>query len=101
MTEETFRIEVLDPTAPGESWVGNGARYPFLGEAWKAGADLLSRWTLPQAYRVMRGDDPTPWAVSTCRGCYEAMKGGMYPTHHVSPGCEHGGEPHCTGDGCF
>jgi hypothetical protein len=99
--EAAWRVEILDHTASEESWISNDIRYQWLGEAWEAGKDLLSRWMGPKVFRVMRAGDPAPWAQSDCLSCPEAMKGAMYPTHHISPSCDHQQQPHCTGDGCF
>lgn len=103
--EKPWRVEILDRSTPAaaakETWVGNGVRFDFLGEAWVYGLDLISRWSGTGAFRVMRGTDPVEWARSDCAGCFEQAKGGMYPTHHVSPTCDHQQQPHCTGDGCF
>lgn len=103
--EKPWRVEILDRSTPRvretETWVGNGLRFDHLGEAWVYGLDLIVRWSGAGRFRVMRGTDETPWADSDCKGCYEQAKGGMYPTHHVSPGCDHQQQPHCTGDGCF
>lgn len=100
-----WRVEILDTSTPqaraSETWVGNGVRFDWMGEAWAYGLDLILRWTGAGRFRVMRDGDDEPWADSDCKGCYEQAKGGMYPTHHVSSGCDHQQQPHCTGDGCF
>lgn len=102
----SFRVEVLDPTARSESWVGNAVRYDFLGEAWEAGGDLLRRWLSPEAFRVMQDGNDVPQAVSTCGECQRYI-GQMYPSHAGSTGCESGSlasggnRSHCSCDACF
>lgn len=48
-----FKTEVL---AQG-SWVSNGIVWPDKESAEKAGADLLSRWTVPDASRAVPTDE--------------------------------------------
>ena len=98
--EAAWRVEVLDPTAAEESWIDNDVRYQWLGEAWQAGLNLMNGTALTR-FRVMRTHDPDPWADSDCESCPEAMKGGMFPMHHINRACRSGKRPHCTCDGCF
>lgn len=103
----TFRVEVLDPTARRESWVGNGLTFKTLDEAWAHAEQLIAHWIGPHDARIMRGDDPVPWAVYSCSGCAPFIAGGLAPSHRGSRNCESGSLAsggtiaHCTCDVCF
>lgn len=101
-----WRVEILDHTALYESWVGNGIRHSHLGEAWAAGADLLSRWNGPTDFRIMREGLDVPYAVWSCNTC-RTYANQMHPSHAGSSQCESGSlasggnRTHCTCDACF
>lgn len=50
---QSYKIEVL----AGGGWAGNANRYSSEAEAAAAGADLISRWTAAQDYRVVPTTD--------------------------------------------
>jgi prepilin-type processing-associated H-X9-DG protein len=50
----SFKVEVRESRST--TWVGNALRFATHEEADGYGAELLSRWTLPEAYRVV--EDP-------------------------------------------
>ena len=48
--------------ARGE-WCGNGQRFATKEEAEQAGRDLLSRWYVPDSYRVVETSGPVNYAI--------------------------------------
>jgi hypothetical protein len=104
-----MRIEILDPTAPPNTWVGNAKEYDSLRAAWDGGIDLLARWSLPRDFRVMGAivKPDVPVAQYSCSLCPEFVRGDLAPSHRGSDACESGSlasggdRTHCSCDVCF
>ena len=54
----SFKMEVATMYRGEESWTSNACRYATEKEADAAGDELLSRWTVPHAHRVVPSEDP-------------------------------------------
>ena len=52
----SFKVEVREPRST--TWAGNALRFATFEEANDYGAELLSRWTLPETYHVVESTDP-------------------------------------------
>lgn len=98
-----FRVELED----GRRWIVNDQLHGTLREAWDYGESILRQWALTRNFRVMRADDPIPWAVYSCSGCGPFVAGQLAPSHRGSTGCESGSlasggsHSHCSCDACF
>jgi hypothetical protein len=58
---QSFAVEVqADSTG---NWAGNGCRYPSKVAAEWAARDLMARWWLVTAWRVVESDDPPNYDV--------------------------------------
>ena len=55
----SFKVEVKVNSDP---WVANGLRFATEKEGNEYGNDLLSRWFLPSAFRVVPSDDPVNYS---------------------------------------
>jgi hypothetical protein len=60
---KSYACEVL---AQGK-WVGNGLRFATSEEAQQYGADLLSRWTMPDEARVAPSEEPVNYTFANGR----------------------------------
>lgn len=45
------------------SWTGNAIRYETEEEAQTAGRDLLSRWWVPDTFRVVESEEPVNYVI--------------------------------------
>ena len=54
----SYKYEVMTIYRGEESWAGNAVRMATKEEADAAGHELLTRWYVPESYRVVPSDDP-------------------------------------------
>jgi hypothetical protein len=54
----SWKMEVATYHNGQEGWASNAAAYATKEEAEAAGAELLTRWTLPHAYRAVESTQP-------------------------------------------
>jgi hypothetical protein len=57
----SYRVEVHTPN--DNAWAGNGLRFETREEADSYGFDLLSRWFVPDDYRIVEIDEPANYIL--------------------------------------
>lgn len=61
----SFKVEVREPRST--VWSGNALRFATHAEADSYGVDLLSRWFLPEEFRVVESEDAVNYVFADGR----------------------------------